>query len=332
VFVRACLADAAPAARWDAPFDEELYAAELLWRLPLQWPGLDRTVLEVLLRARAGASLRSPGDAGTRELLRGLAAVLPIEPAFYAGAEDNPRTGGPPHSGLIEEPPFIVPRPRARVAARADPRVHLVLKAPVAAYQLGFLSRCFPRARLKLVHLLRNPAAAINGLIDGWRHWGFFSRDVRGLGAELAIAGYTTRDEWSRCFWKFDLPPGWRDHVCADLHEVCAFQWRSAHEHVLRFRSEHPEVDCCEIRFEDLISGSLLRERALGGLAAFLGVRPFEVGAGAAPAEVVMATAPPERGRWRRRSRQLAPLVTDGPCAEVAVRLGYDPREMEEWP
>jgi hypothetical protein len=266
------------------------------------------------------------------DLLAELSRYWPLDLGFYADIPAPPQVFGPPHGELVEEPPFIVPRPRPRASASHRGPIRLLLKAPVAAYQLPFLRASFPRARFQVVHLVRNPAASINGLIDGWLHWGFFSADVAALGRELAIDGYTTEASFTKRYWKFDLPPGWQRYTERPLREVCAFQWRSAHEHILDFTRQHGDVECHQLRFEELIQGHTARQQALGEVARFLGIRGIEAGSGQMPSDVVMATQPPRPGRWKARWDWITPLVTRGACADLASAMGYDPLRLTEWP
>ncbi|MDP9071610.1 MAG: sulfotransferase [Actinomycetota bacterium] len=90
----------------------------------------------------------------------------------------------------------------AATAAASRP---LVLSTPRNAFRLAFLRSLFPAARFRVVHLTRNPAASVNGLIDGWLHHGFFNMAVD---EPLAIAGYTDAFPlWGDRWWCYDFPP-----------------------------------------------------------------------------------------------------------------------------
>ena len=41
-----------------------------------------------------------------------------------------------------------------------------MIKTPSNAYRLPFIQALFPSARIRILHLVRNPAASINGLIE----------------------------------------------------------------------------------------------------------------------------------------------------------------------
>src|SRR5207302_3293878 len=114
------------------------------------------------------------------------------------------------------------------------------------------------------------PAATINGLYDGWRSRWFHSHQ---MAEPLRIRGYTDEFPASARWWKFDLPPGWQEYADADLLEVCAFQWRSAHEAILA-ETASGDVDHIQIRFEEILSGPQRRIDTLRRLGAWLGI-PF---------------------------------------------------------
>lgn len=87
-----------------------------------------------------------------------------------------------------------------------------MIKTPGNAYRLGFLRAAFPNARLRVLHLTRNPAASVNGLVDGWLHHGFHAYR---LDEPLRITGYADVRPADRHWWKFDLPPSWPEYTAA---------------------------------------------------------------------------------------------------------------------
>jgi hypothetical protein len=109
-----------------------------------------------------------------------------------------------------------------------------MLKSPSNAYRLDFLRALFPNAKITIIHMIRDPASSVTGLMSGWRHHGFFKHRV-GPGM-LEIEGFVRPDQpWTTEWWKFDLPPGWTEYTHRPLEEVCRFQWVSANEHILRW-------------------------------------------------------------------------------------------------
>jgi hypothetical protein len=228
---------------------------------------------------------------------------------------------GPPSARLVEMPPFVLIGPWRRPQPGDFEERPLVLSTPRNAFRLSFLRSLFPAAPLRVLHLTRNPAAAVNGLVDGWRHRGFFNTAVD---RPLVIRGYSDEyPDWGSQWWNYDFWPGWEGWSDATLASVCAEQWRSHHEAVLRWLAEH-DVDSHRLRFEDVVGGAAERRQAFGALADWLG---FEAGAevfGGLRLPPLMATAPPRPRRFAERAGWLMPAVTTERMGDVAARLGYD--------
>jgi hypothetical protein len=202
----------------------------------------------------------------------------------------------------------------------------LLVKTPSNAYRLPFLRALFPRARLRVLHLCRNAAASINGLYDGWRYRGFFSHR---LDEPLDIAGYSdVFPEWGRRWWKFDLPPGWRAWTRRPLVEVCAFQWRSAHEAILAGKGLCD--DYLAVRFEDAVGPLAARRALFERVSDWMGV-PLEsrlLGVLERGLPPIMATARPRHRRWYEKAELLEPVLGSSEIRDTMERLGYedDPR------
>lgn len=315
------------------------FAAGTAWRLAIQWPELspdpakciDLTldVIRRMRRSRWGHAEMPDATLVFVELLTELRRRgVPVSPALYdlgpllsAQALSAQAAIAMPSEFLLEEPPFVVPR----LWRQADPAdvadKPLVIKTPSNVYRFGLLRALFPNARLRIVYLTRNPAAAINGLYDGWRSRWFHSHQVA---VPLRIRGYTGEFPGSARWWKFDLPPGWQNYTNADLLEVCAFQWRSAHEAILT-EIGGGGVDYTQIRFEEILSSPQRRVDTLRRLGDWLGI-PFRGGYRRAVEQgvpLVATTANPAPGRWLSRSQQIYQAL-DPQVLEVAGRLGYE--------
>ena len=232
---------------------------------------------------------------------------------------------GPPSERIIEEPPFIVPRPWRLANAGDLARQPLILAAPCNSYRLGFLQKFFPNARVRILHLTRNPAASMNGLYDGWRFRGFHSHAM----PELQIAGYSGVVLGGEHWWKFDLPCGWREHVRDPLEAVCAFQWRSAHEAVLR-HVDSTGTEYCRVQFEDLVGSPAARRKAFERVSSFLFGDATLVHLASIQTRPVMATVPPRAGRWVARARQVMPFALNPDISSLLERLGYD-QDPDTW-
>ena len=210
-------------------------------------------------------------------------------------------------------------------------RTTLLLKSSVMAFRLPLLQCLFPLARIHLIHVRRNPAAAINGLIDGWHHWGFFSHNVEALCGRLQIAGYSDRYPWGDTWWNFDLPPGWQRLAGAPLADVCAFQWASAHHAILEYVEGNPDIRYITVDFEDMVSGPSSRQRLYDRITQFLSIPGISAGPGRMPPRPVMATSPPEPRRWTRNAESILPALSEPFVSEVARRQGYDLGEVDRW-
>jgi hypothetical protein len=238
---------------------------------------------------------------------------------------------GPPNTWFcIEEPPFVVVAPRRvpHVGDFADKP--LLLKAPVDAYRLRLLRKLFPNAEFKYIHLVRNPASSINGLIDGWQHWGFFSHNTVGL-SELSIGGDSDLAPWGRSWWKVEIPPGWQEMILQPIENVCGFQWYSAHKAIVEKVSVGKPNDILRLPFERLQDGRTLRD-SLVKVCRFVGV-PYDFSFDAASRKmpVVMATARPVPGRWLGRRDRIWSVVEQDHIKELSAHLGYRMDQPDEW-
>ncbi len=318
-------------------------ATDIAWRLCAQWPQLDIDADAVVDAVHASLAWveaehgRDPLDTTALHLqvLRRLRVRHPAlspwrydaDPGrvadFFPGeAPRHPRLDG----RVLEEPPFVMVGPRRRPTDDELASLPLVIKAPSNAYRLSFLRALFPNARLRILHLTRNPAASINGLVDGWLYRGFHAHL---LDRPLRITGYADVRPEDACYWKFDLPPGWQDWTSRPLSEVCGFQWRSTHEHVLRWLDDHPEVerggDLFRLRFEDVVGPGPQRLAAFEALSDWLRqpLRGAFRDAAVAGLPPIMSTSPPRRRRWYARADLLADVLADPAILSVAERLGY---------
>jgi len=337
------------AARFSGERAIEGFARELHWRLSLQWP-LERfhagqvhqqvqQALQQLQRHHGWAQGTFPDPARFHALFLGLVrrscpAVNPwyydLPPALIRQHSPAARPSqAPPSPVVFEEPPFITTSPwRAPSDAELE-HLPLVIKTPSNAYRLDFLRALFPNARLRLLHLTRNAAASINGLVDGWTFRGFFAHYMPG---QLHIQGYSDRSPgWARDWWKFDLPPGWREYRASPLVEVCGHQWRSAHRAVLGWARQH-QADLHRTRFEHVVGSHAQRLEAFEALVRWLGV-PFDdslarlVETGLPP---IMATTRPRHRRWFEKAALLEPVLVREDTRDTMERLGYD-TDRDTW-
>ncbi len=302
--------------------DQRLLALDIAWRLLAQQPdrALPAARVEQAVRdALAGTSLDAAG------LTRAVLDRLDVPLAGYDVPDAAPPPL-PPSDALVEMTPFVPLRPwRAPTGAELRDGT-LLLATPRLVYRLDWLRAVFPTARLRLVHLVRNPAAAVNGLVDGWQHPGFATV---AMPHPLTIPGYSDRVPGGERWWKFDVPPSWGSLVDRPLRRVCAAQWCDAHERVL---AETRGEEVLRIRHEDLAADDGRSREPAEQLAEFLGLdRDAVVQAVCAGAPPVVATAPPRPARWRRRADELADVLADPGVLDLAERLGVgtDPDRWE---
>jgi hypothetical protein len=320
----------------------EAFATELHWRLSMQWPlerfddgwVLERTkaAMVQLERHHGWAQGTFPDAAQFHAVF--LALVRERHPGVNPWYYDLPPaliqehcpgaqpSRAPPSAVVLEEPPFVTVSPWRSPSARELELRPLVIKTPSNAYRLPFLQALFPNAEIRVLHLTRNAAASVNGLVDGWRFRGFFAHRSE---QALNISGYSEPSApWSRAWWKFDLPPGWQAWTERSLVEVCGFQWRSAHAAVLD-RLDRGGVDHLRIAFEHAVGSHRQRLETFERLATWLRLPDDPtmdrlVAAGLPP---IMATKRPRHRRWYDRAELLEPVLQRPDTRELMARLGY---------
>lgn len=331
----------------------DAYTDDLMLRLVLQWPDIagEPTILRECIAAAFEMYAKQNRcfivEDFYLQLLECLVAVWPqINPFYYDISTDKvalrfPFTAipcGPPDSRFtIEEPPFILLSPRHRPAPADLADKILLLKSTVDCYRMNLVDRLFPNADIRIIHLQRNPAAAINGIYDGWLHRGFFShnlqpyfdanRDPKGL----RIKGYSELHPFGSSWWNFDLPEGWQSVADRELVEVCAFQWHSANAEILRYLAGSHRRSCA-VHFEDIIRSSDSRIPVFERLLDFMGVLPEQLAAlGLDSLPVVQSTLPPQLYRWKRRQDMITRVLEVPRIREMAEFFGYRMDTMDGW-
>jgi hypothetical protein len=320
----------------DAPFDAEGMIARSSRSISLQWPGVaDESRIEHIIRkslARIGWSRMEEYDAPSlmiqiiRELRELDARVCPyrydLPGTLVSRSFPNALIpAGPPGKITYEETPFVLPRVARPPSMRDIENGAVAIKDPSNAYRMRLIRQLFPKAQIRVIHLVRNPAASINGLIDGWNHWNFFSRRLPG---QLSIGGYSDRFPWGRDWWKFDLPPGWRSYSAAPLGQVCAFQWATTHRAIMENLSG---VDHMRLKFENFIDNTEKGVDTRRELSEWLGIRCSN--SQLSPPREVMVTQQPALARWRRRESEILDYVGFSNRFLDPHELGYGSRDSE---
>ena len=214
----------------------------------------------------------------------------------------------------IEEPPFVVPRLYRRQFVENDAKNNILLfKTPPDAYRIGMYEQLFPNADIKYIHLTRGFAQSVNGLMDGWLSpIGFFSHDLMQIGLNLDIKGYSDVVRFGKKWWKFDLPPNWREFTHASLEDVCLNQWLYAHQAILA-----SEMRALRISFEEFL---LAPSIAINKITDYLGLPSIKI---QSSLPVVMAIETPRMKRWKKREHQLLKLGERQEVREMMGSLGY---------
>lgn len=318
-----------------AGVDDDALARHVAWRLTMQWP---QEPIDPAVVAGAVQQCCRPRAWSTAAFLDVLATLRTPYPSLNPYRYDVPRSvvaerfpgltppRGPTGEPVVEMAPFVVPRLWDVAGPRAASDAPVVTTTPRNAFRLPLLARAFPNARLRVVHLTRNPAAAVNGLRDGWLHDGFFSCRTD---EPLNIAGYTDRfPEWGSTWWNYDAPPGWREWVSRPLAEVCGFQWAAAQQATAQGAAA-VGAPVHRIAFEDIAVPGERRDHALTTLAKELEVDPAPL-IGGAQVPVLMATAAPRPRRWLDNKDVLAPVLQSRALRGLAQSLGYSP-DAADW-
>ncbi len=221
----------------------------------------------------------------------------------------------------IEEPPFVLPRSYRRRFTIDDAASKILLfKSPSDAYRIGMHEQLFPNADIQYLHLTRGYAQSVNGLMDGWLSpKGFFAHDMARAGTALRIGGYSDATPFGRRWWKFDLPPNWRQFIQSELGDVCLNQWLASNEAILA-----SGVPALRVAFEDFLDHPPAQLQRIGDL---LGLSDLPL---PARLPVTMATDAPGALRWRKREQALLDMGRRPPVRAMMEQLGYT-MNPESW-
>lgn len=241
------------------------------WRLGLQYKGAKLASLleglDNLDTANPFDWLRSYGVAG-----------------YYDGCQLEERLS---FSEMVYEmPPYVLPN-----CSRNSLSDTLLLKSPYNVYRQGVLEKVYPTTEFSYVILTRNPAATINGLIDGWKaNYGFYK--------------HLTPYGW----WKFEMPPDWENYVNKTSLERSWHQWESSY--TLITGNWKGQI----VRFEDLVTEP---EKTIKSLCKRLEIEPPEI----SKLPLVMSTEKPEPYRWKKRANRILQILERS--RKLIVTLNY---------
>jgi hypothetical protein len=210
-----------------------------------------------------------------------------VDEGCYDGADDPTR---PPLK--IEEPPYIRPAPCDKPDGLAGKTV--LLKTPQHTYR-RWIADLFPNADFKTLHLYRNPAASVNGLIDGWLHQHFTSHE-----------GGPAFADW----WSFDIPLAPLRMHDMSLPQIALTQWAKANEYALR---REPDWS---LPFEHVLSSPT---GAIRRICSTFGIKlPKD-----STLPQTMSTAPPDPDRWRKREGLIKNICQRPRVQRIVDQLPY---------
>jgi hypothetical protein len=292
------------------------WISQVACRIILQWPRHDWNLRHLIQEVRnfhsSGANQNSSISLIQRFKLE--------EDAYDFPSEKSSKSGIDFHDPLYEEPPFVLPKLREVPDLETFQSRPLLLKTTTHAYRLPVIRKLFPKARIHYLVLTRHPGASINGLYDGWRSNGFHSHNLAEI-TKLSIQNYSSECPHGDQWWKFDLPPGWSQYVDDTLESVCAFQWRSAYEHIFK-DLESSNESFIMVKHEDIVDIRKSCE-TMRRLFDFLEIAPDPV-PDVTTAPPVMASMPPSPVRWLKRQELFSTLIVQKEVLEINERLKYD--------
>lgn len=336
-----------PVREWNS-IDWHRYAQDFLWRWIVQWPELpvgladvDGMVQKALDDLAAGrlAGRSDPVRAVSLAMLKMLAERSQAANPFYVDVSeaeirdilpDLSRPAGPHGRTVLEFAPLAIPQPWKTVTRDDVEHTTVITKTPVNVYKMLALQEFFPRADIRVIHLTRNPGAAISSYREAWLSPWFFNAPVD---VQLRIDGYTDpRHPWSSNWWKLDFPPGWQGLVHRSLEQVCAAQWCASHTAVLNFLAENRHIPVFRLKYEDLIGTEAERVLAIDELAGWLGTdRSRLLGPALRGLTPMNSITSPRAAKWRGSYDVLQEVLESGDVRAVAAELGYS-AEMATWP
>ena len=329
------------------------YSEHLVLRFLLQWTDIDfdistlKSIISKVLEKYSVNRQKFVTDEFYLCLLEEICLVYPrINPFYYDISTEKVAAhfpslkipSGPPNDNFnIEEPPFILLAP----GKKADPddlkNKTLLLKSTVDSYRMNLIEKIFPDADIRIIHLVRNPAATTNGIYDGWLHRGFFSHNLLSNFDEnsdlkkLSIKGYSDIFPFGSHWWNFDLPEGWQTVADKNLIDVCAFQWYSANAEILKyFSTGHAEFRM--FHFENIIRNITSRTEEFRNILCFAEIPESEIGhLHLDRLPVVQSTLPPQLYRWKKRKDIILKILNDPKILDMSSQLGYLKENRKDW-
>jgi hypothetical protein len=316
--------------------DATLFSLRVAHQMYAQWLDLPEPedlipLLEQVIRSMGGIDTRDNSHKFLRIVSSLRSSGIAIDPWYYDIPSqdvreyfpDLPIPSGPPELATpIEEPPFVVPVLDRYLPTPKSTKRPLLVKASVDAYRVSMLRQLFGE-QSTFVHLTRNPAASVSGLIDGWLSYKFYSHALPP--GYLDIDGYSATPAGTKGWWKFDAPPEWQAMKASSLSEVCAFQWVEAHRAIL---DATESAQTLRVMTEKIVAADD-RTSSIRDILTVLSLKASGVQITTNP--IVMASIHPALGRWRRRHEVIRRVLKMEPVFTMARRLGYDADWKYTW-
>lgn len=193
-------------------------------------------------------------------------------------------------------------------------------KSPMNSLRVKAIHRLFPDAHI--VCITRNGLDNISSLMDCWLDPVNFSGfDVP---EHLNIEGYGKQK------WSMILQPDWRSVTNSPLVEVCCHQWLKVNEYILSNKSEIPNSQWHDVRYENLVENPTETTEELCRRVSLPYSQTISSFAERMSSRVVNTNTKPGIGKWKdqRHSKQINGIIDK--VLPMMNSLGYNIDEFVE--
>ena len=120
-------------------------------------------------------------------------------------------------------------------------------------------------------------------------------------------------------WWKFELPPNWREFTVSSLEDVCLNQWISTHQAIIA-----SGVKTLQVHFEEFLSTPI---SVANKIVNYIGLPEMKF---QQPFHFTMITETPKLMRWKKREAQLLELGKRSEVKDMMELLEYE-MNPETW-